>query len=80
MATFVESLVGLIDMLKRVDAEGRKAIPAGIPVASQYGDLTGAHCEVEIGRRSNPVPAIATAAFDYFHKLASSNQFGNRGR
>jgi hypothetical protein len=28
----------------------------------------------------NPVPAAATAAFEYFRNLAGSNQFGNRVR
>jgi beta-lactamase class A len=108
MARFVESLYrgrlasagatrDMVDILKRVDADVRKAIPAGIPVASKYGDLTGVHCEVAIvylpdrpfilsvyssflDDGENPVPAVANAAFEYFRKLASSNQFGNRVR
>ena len=108
MARFIESLYRgrlasavatreMIDILKRVDADVRKAVPAAIPVASKYGDLTGVHCEVAIvylpdrpfivsvyssflDDGENPVPAVAKAAFEYFRKLASSNQFGNRVR
>jgi beta-lactamase class A len=108
MARFAESLYrgrladagatrDMIDVLKRVDADVRRAIPAAIPVASKYGDLTGVHCEVAIvylpdrpfilsvyssflDEDENPVPAVAKAAFAYFRKLASSNQFGNQVR
>lgn len=108
MARFLESLYRgrladadstreMIGVLNGVNADVRKTVPADIPVASKYGDLTGVHCEVAIvylpGRPfivsiyssfldddENPVPAISTAAFEYFRKLAASNQYGNRVR
>jgi beta-lactamase class A len=54
MARFVESLyrgrlanadatAGMMAILKRMNADVRKAVPADIPVASKYGDLTGVH-------------------------------------
>ncbi len=87
----------MMRILKRVDADIRKAVPPDISVASKYGDLTGVHCEAAVvdlpGRPfiisiystflddgENPVPSVAKAAFEYFRKLAASNQFGNRIR
>jgi len=59
MARFVELLYGnkltgaaatteMIDILKLVKADMRKAIPAGIEVAAKPGDLTGVHAETGI--------------------------------
>ncbi len=59
MARFVEDLYGgkladaaatkdIIDILKRVNADVRKTVPADIPVASKPGDLTGVRCEAAI--------------------------------
>jgi beta-lactamase class A len=95
--TSAESTARMVEILKRVNADIRKVVPAEIPVASKYGDLNGVHCEVAIvylpgrpfivsiystflGDNENPVPAAAAATFEYFRKLASSNQFGNRVR
>lgn len=85
----------MLSMLKLVNADIRKVIPANIEVASKPGDLTGVHCETAIvylpGRpfilsvyssfldeNTNPVPEVAHLVFEYFRKLAESNQYGNK--
>lgn len=108
MARFVEMLYRnrlagesdtreMIEILKRVKAGMRAAIPAAIPVAAKPGDLPGVECETGIVYLPNrpfvlavystfldenvhPVPAITKIVFDYFSKVAASNEYGNRVR
>lgn len=86
----------MIEILKLVEADFRKVVPASIAVAAKPGSLTGVRTETGIvylpGREfilsvnstflpgtENPVPAVASAVYDYFAMLARSNRYGNGG-
>lgn len=91
----VDSTAQMIGILKKANGDLRAAVPAGIPVASKPGDLTGVQCETGIvyvpGRPfvlsvfgsylddgARPVRAVARIVFEYFSRLAESNEYGNR--
>jgi len=85
----------MLDILKLVKADFRKALPADVEVASKPGGIPGVHCEAGVVMLkdrpfvlsvfstflkddANPVPQVAQIVFEYFRRLAQSNEYGHR--
>lgn len=85
----------MLAILKRVNADMRRAIPAEIEVAAKPGELDGVRCEVGLvflpkrpfivtvmstylDDGANPVGEATRVVFEYFQKLARSNDVGRR--
>lgn len=86
----------MLDFMKLVQDNMRKAIPADVEVASKPGALDGVHNETGIVYVKNrpfaiavmgtyltepysPVEPVSKMVYEYFVKLAKSNQYGNLG-